>query len=156
MSVLLKFIGLIASCILILLIVGTGPAVWLWDRQPSRPAWTQSHLLWLHWPDWIRAPSLAAQDAYDKAQLVQANANVQVLRTAIDGQNTSIARLSAEGTAATAVAEKAVQHAQQVQGAASRLEANIKALPPVTKADDCPALDLSDQVFVGYLKTVRP
>lgn len=152
----MKFIGAVVGSVLTLLIVSAGPLVYLYDREAVRPAWTQFHVLWFRLPSFISAPSLLAQRDTAISQYAQAVANEKTMQIAIDGQNASIEALSAAGDREAAIADKAVQRAQQVQGDASHLEAVIKALPRPTKYDDCPALDLSDQPFVAYLKGVRP
>lgn len=90
LAILGRFLGIVAGCAVVLLIVGAGPLVWVYDRQPVRPAWTQAHFLWWHLPAFISDPSLAAQLDHARADYLSERVTFQVEHDAFTAENAAV------------------------------------------------------------------
>lgn len=143
-----KFVSFVLGCVVVLVIVSAGPAVWWWDRRGAgQPAFLTGHFLFWHWS----APeSLKAQGADANAKLAVAIKDVASLESAVAQQNAATQALAARGATALQDAQKAVQrYASASQATATRVRI-ISA--PIVGDDTCARVKAFDATFLEALK----
>jgi hypothetical protein len=123
--------------------------IWMWDRQPERPAWTQASFLFLRWPHFLRDPSLAMQARQNLAAFATEQNSFRLVDSALSLQNDRVRALGAHGALVLAKQQTAVS---AYAAASAALPTRIATANQITVGDDLCARDASiDENFLKAL-----
>jgi hypothetical protein len=146
-----RFLGGIVGLIGVfwLFLAGLGAMYW-WDHAETRPAWTQAHFLFLHFPDWLREPSLAMRLEAADASFNTERHSFQIVDRALSLQNGRIRALGDLEARTLARAEKATGDYDRLAATASKARA-INA-QPVMGDDECARVKSADAHLLDALR----
>lgn len=152
-----KLIGLFVSCVLVIVVVAAGPAVWWFDRHFAGVSYKIGFPILFHYTFTLAPGPVLAERAKTADALRQrdaALATTRVCSTVLTTQNSRIQALSARGVIAHARADLAVQPHLAAMAAAPAKSATIAAaltgLPPAS--DECAKAEAVDRSFVETLR----
>lgn len=148
------FLIVLAALCLLSAVIGVGGGI-AWENRP--PNWPNISVLWFHvglgdglaaQRDKARAATVAAQAAFATEQR-----SFHIVFDALNGQNASVAALSAEGSRLRAQDQAAISAYAAASKRASGAETRIEAALAAAKGEpDCRRYDAVHAAFNGTLQ----